>query len=33
MKQLEIIEDVYDYPGGYVVVIYKFPEIYMHTTP
>lgn len=27
-KQLEIIEDVYDYPGGYVVVVYKFPEIY-----
>lgn len=27
-KQLELIEDTYDYPGGYVVVVYKFPEIY-----
>ena len=27
-KQLELIEDVYDYPGGYVVVVYRFPEIY-----
>jgi hypothetical protein len=27
-RTLDLIEDVYDYPGGYVVVVYKFPEIY-----
>lgn len=27
-KQLDLIEDVYDYPNGYVVVVYRFPEIY-----